>query len=195
MRSYVEKSQFIKQSATSPEKKTLIYYDSSYQNEDKESKSYSLMDTLDDKENATASQEEIRQQDIAKKINNSINSLPDREMILLVRLGGLGSKITPNTLLDIYYLATEEEKEKLRQELKLNGKKVENNLANHSCQEKKFKDVLVVQKYLAFFSRSHKFSEIAKIIGKPEGYVRKLKHASLDKLQKVAQEENLRILI
>ncbi|CAH1763992.1 1020_t:CDS:10 [Entrophospora sp. SA101] len=134
IRSYIEKTQFIKQSATNPEKKSVIYYDSNYQNDDKESKSYSLLDTLNDSENPEMNNEQIRQRDITQQINSLINSLGSREMILLIRLL---YKIVPTSLLDIYYLATEEEKEILLKELKLSSKKAETSLINYSCQEKK----------------------------------------------------------
>ncbi|CAJ0926602.1 21591_t:CDS:2 [Entrophospora sp. SA101] len=192
IRSYIEKTQFIKQSATNPEKKSVIYYDSNYQNDDKESKSYSLLDTLNDSENPEMNNEQIRQRDITQQINSLINSLGSREMILLIRLL---YKIVPTSLLDIYYLATEEEKEILLKELKLSSKKAETSLINYSCQEKKVKKLPVIQRYLDAFSHTYKFSGIAKIINKSENYVRKLKQTSFTKLQKLAKEENLSILL
>lgn len=49
--SFINKSQFINQNSKVTEKKNIVFYDSQYQNDDKESKSYSLIDTLDDSEN------------------------------------------------------------------------------------------------------------------------------------------------
>jgi len=118
MQSFINKNQFINQGSGTKEK-SVIYYDSNYQNDDKESKSYSLMETLHDDENAELTAEQVRHQDTTIQINNLINTLGNREEILLVRLL---SKVKPSNLLDVYYLATEEEKKELKKKMKLSDK-------------------------------------------------------------------------
>src|SRR5436190_17159491 len=107
MGTYLKKIQLINQGAETKERKSVVYYDSSYQNDDKESKSYSLLETLHDDENAQLIAEQIRHRDAVIQTNNLINTLENREAILLVRLL---SKVKPSNLLDVYYLATKEEK-------------------------------------------------------------------------------------
>jgi hypothetical protein len=53
-----------------------------YQNDDKENKSYSLLETLSDDENADLSAKLIRGRDIAIQTNNLINSLENREKFI-----------------------------------------------------------------------------------------------------------------
>lgn len=193
IRTYIEKTQFIKKSVTNPQKKNITYYDSNYQNEDKESKSYSLVDILKDREDYEMDNEKIRQHDINQKINRLVNSLENPEMILLIRL--LYS-INPHNLLDIYYLATEEEKKVILKTINLpESKRAENSLTKYSCYDKKAQELLVVQKYCNLFTNSYKFPEIAQVMKKSESYIRKLKQTSFSKLQKLAQNENLHFLI
>ena len=118
MQSFINKNQFINQ-GTGAKERSVIYYDSNYQNDDKESKSYSLMETLHDDENAELTAEQVHHQDTTIQINNLINTLENREAILLVRLL---SKVKPSNLLDIYYLATEDEKKELKKKMKLSDK-------------------------------------------------------------------------
>jgi len=137
--------------------------------------------------------EQVRHHDITRKINNLINSLENSEMILLIRLL---YKITPHTLLDIYYLATEEEKKTILKATNLlNSKKAENFLVKYICHDKKFQKLPIVQKYYVLFSNSYKFPEIAQVMGRSESYVRKLKQTSFNKLQELTQGEDLHFLI
>ncbi|CAI2194128.1 3827_t:CDS:2, partial [Funneliformis geosporum] len=113
-------NQFINQGSENKEKKNVVYYDdSSYRNDDKESKSYSLLETLHDEENVELTAEQIRHRDTVIQTNNLINTLEDREAILLIRLL---SGVKPTNLLDIYYLANEEEKGELKKKMKLGNK-------------------------------------------------------------------------
>lgn len=189
---YIKKSQFINQSSGVKEKKNVIYYDSGYQNEDKENKSYSLLETLHDDENAELATEQIRHQDILIQMNNLINDLGNREEILLVRLL---YKIKPSNLLDIHYLATEEEKKELKKEMKLKDKSNPELLQKYSCEEKKAHSLPLAKNYLALFGKNYKFSELSKILGKSENMARRLKQESFKKLQKLAKERNLHFLI
>src|SRR5438128_1546471 len=113
-------------------------------------------------------------------------------MILLVRLL---HRITPHTLLDIYYMEKEEDKESLLKETKSSSKQAKNSLTKFPWQAKKFQNLPVIQKYSALFSRPYSFPEIVQIMNKSESHVRKLKQTSLNKLRKLAKEENLHFLI
>ncbi|CAJ0908505.1 13439_t:CDS:2 [Entrophospora sp. SA101] len=178
--------------ATYAEKKTVIYYDSNYQNEDKESKSYSLLETLHDDENAELTADQVRHQDTIIQTNNLINALGNREAILLIRLF---YKIKPSNLLDIYCLATEEEKQELKKKMKLGDKSNPEALQKYSCEEKKVHDLPLVKNYLSLFTKSYRFSELSKILGKSENMARRLKQESFKKLQKLAKERKLHFLI
>ncbi|CAG8489909.1 13548_t:CDS:2 [Gigaspora margarita] len=121
--------------ATYAEKKSVIYYDSNYQNEDKESKSYSLLETLHDDENA-----ELTADQLADKSNPEL-------------------------------------------------------LQKYSCEEKKAHGLPLVENYLSLFTKSYRFAELSKILGKSENVARRLKQESFKKLQKLAKERKLRFLI
>jgi len=191
MQSFINKNQFINQGSGTKEK-SVIYYDSNYQNDDKESKSYSLMETLHDDENAELTAEQVRHQDTTIQINNLINTLGNREEILLVRLL---SKVKPSNLLDVYYLATEEEKKELKKKMKLSDKSNPELLQKHSWEKKEIHNLPSVKNYLSLFTKNYKFSEISKILGKSENTARRLKQEAFKKLQKLAKERNLHFLI
>ncbi|CAG8720571.1 12833_t:CDS:2, partial [Ambispora leptoticha] len=112
------------------EKKSVIYYDSDYQNDDKESKTYSLLETLHDDENAELTAEQVK----------------------------------PSNLLDIYYLATEEEKKELKKKMKLNNKSSLELLQKYSLEEKKIHSLPLVKNYLSLFTKNYNFAEISKIL-------------------------------
>jgi hypothetical protein len=169
----------------------LIYYDSNYQNDDKGNKSYSLLETLSDDENADLSAKLIRGRDIAIQTNNLINSLENREEILLTRLF---YKIKPSNLLDIYYLMTEEERKELKKKMKLTNKSNLETLQGFSCEDKKNISLATTKKYLSLFTENYKFSEISKILSKSENKARVLKQESFQKLQKLAKERKLDFL-
>lgn len=188
---YVKKNQLIDQNSDNKEKLNLIYYDNNYQSDDKESKSYSLLETLSDDENADLSAELVRGQDIVIQINNLINSLENREEILLTRLF---YKIKPSNLLDIYCLMTEEERKELKKKMKLSDKSNIEILQSFSCEEKKNNTLPTTKKYLTLFTKKYKFSEISKILGKSENKARVLKQESFQKLQKLAKERKLNFL-
>ncbi|CAJ0863691.1 525_t:CDS:1, partial [Entrophospora sp. SA101] len=163
-----------------------------YQNEDKESKSYSLLETLHDDENAELTADQVRHQDTIIQTNNLINALGNREAILLIRLF---YKIKPSNLLDIYCLATEEEKQELKKKMKLGDKSNPEVLQKYSCEEKKVHDFPLVKNYLSLFTKSYRFSELSKILGESENMARRLKQESFKKLQKLAKERKLHFLI
>ncbi|CAI2173567.1 603_t:CDS:2 [Funneliformis geosporum] len=179
-------------SSENKEKKNVVYYDNSYQNDDKENKSYSLLETLHDEENVELTAEQIRHRDAVIQTNNLINTLEDREAILLIRLL---SGVKPSNLLDIYYLATEEEKGELKKKMKLGNKFNPELLQKNSLEEKKFQNLPLVKKYLSLFAKSYNFSEASKTLGKSENMARRLKQESFKKLQKLAKERNLNLLI
>src|SRR5436853_6196704 len=97
-------------------------------------------------------------------------------------------KIKPISLLDIYYMATTEEKKELRKEIKMSDKSNPELLQKYSCQEKKISNLPLVIKYLAYFTKKYKLSEVGKKINKSESVARQLKQESFKKLQKLAQE-------
>jgi hypothetical protein len=151
-----------------------------------------LVDTLNDDENSELTAEEVRHQDTVIQVNNVINALEDREVILLIRLT---HKIRPTNLLDVYYLATEEEKKELKKETKLNDKSDQELLRKYSCEEKKILGLPIIKKYLNLFTKKYKFSELSKLINKSENVARRLKQEGLKKLQKLAKERKLHFLV
>lgn len=190
--SFINKSQFINQNSKTKEKKNIVFYDSSYQNDDKESKSYSLLDTLSDNEDSEVNAQQIRQRDILVQINSLVNLLENREAILLIRLL---YKVSPSNLFDVYYIATEEEKENLKKEMNFGKKKDVSLFQNYSLQEKKINDLPIVKKYLSMFDKNYKFSELTKVLNKSENMARKLKQDSFKKMQQLAKERNLHFLV
>jgi hypothetical protein len=169
----------------------LIYYDNNYQSDDKEGKSYSLLETLSDDENADLSADLVRSRDIIIQTNNLINSLENREEILLTRLF---YKIKPSNLLDIYYLMNEEEKKELKKKMKLAEKSSIDSLQKLPCEEKKNINLPSIKKYLSLFDENYKFSEISKILGKSESKTRNLKQEIFQKLQNLAKKRKLNFL-
>jgi len=147
---------------------------------------------LDDDENTEMTTDQVRHQDATIQTNNLINGLGNREAILLVRLL---YKIKHSNLLDIYYLATEEEKKELKKKMKLGDKTNPELLQKHSLEEKKNGSLPIVKNYLSLFSKNYKFSELSKVLNKSENSARKLKQESFKKLQKLAKERNLHFLI
>src|SRR5207253_2962344 len=104
--------------------------------------------------------------------NNLINALGNQEEILLTRLF---SKVKPTNLLDIYYLATEEEKKELKKKMKLSEKSKPELLQKYSLEEKKIRRLPLVTNYLSLFSKNYKLSEIGKMLDKSENMARRLK--------------------
>ncbi|MDR1670225.1 MAG: sigma-70 family RNA polymerase sigma factor [Spiroplasmataceae bacterium] len=188
---HIKKSQPIDQSSGNKEKMNLIYYDNNYQSDDKEGKSYSLLETLSDDENADLSADLVRSRDIIIQTNNLINSLENREEILLTRLF---YKIKPSNLLDIYYLMNEEEKKELKKKMKLAEKSSIDSLQKLPCEEKKNINLPSIKKYLSLFDENYKFSEISKILGKSESKTRNLKQEIFQKLQNLAKKRKLNFL-
>src|SRR4051794_3840636 len=174
------------------EKKNIIFYDSSYQNQDEQNKSYSLIDTLDDSENLKVDNEQIRQRDTSIQVNSLINLLEDKEKILLIRLS---HKIVPSNLLDIYYIAEKSEQEELKKAVKMGRKKDLSALEGYSLQEKSISNLPVVKKYLTMFTKDYKFSELTGLLNKSENLLRKLKKESFKRLQELTEERKLRFLL
>ncbi|CAG8476610.1 875_t:CDS:2 [Ambispora leptoticha] len=165
IQTFINKNQFINQSPVNKEKRNVIFYDGSYQNKDEQSNSYSLIDTLDDSENLKSDNDQVRQRDTAIQVNDLINSLKDREKILLIRLL---HKIIPSNLLDIYHVAEKDEREELKKTIKIGRGKDLNTLKDCSLREKTFSNLPVVKKYLAMFSKEYKFSELTKLFDKSD---------------------------
>ncbi|CAG8800923.1 29514_t:CDS:2, partial [Racocetra persica] len=164
IQSCINKEQFINQGGVK-DKKNVVYYDSGYQNDDQESKSYSLQETLHDEQNNELTAEELRRQDVLIQTNNLINTLGNREAILLNRLL---YKIKPSSLVDIYYLADEKEKKELQENLKLSKKFNLEQLKKRPLEGPTIRNLPVVKKYLSLFTKNYKFIEISRILGKSE---------------------------
>ena len=156
-----------------------------------------MADSLNDSENTDYDMKQVRQRDTVIQINNVINSLGNREEILLARLW---HKIAPTNLFDIYYLATEEEKEALRKERRLGKKFDPNSLQKYSLEEKENSNSEVAKKYLNYFfdekgmTKKYKTSDLIKELNKSENMVRRLKQVIFKKLEKLIQERNLHFL-
>lgn len=193
IQSFINKNQLINQGPTVKERKNVVYYDSTFQSDDKENKSYSLMDTLDDSENSEMAADQIRQKDTIIQVNRLINSLDDREKIIFTRLWNHDkkhSKIIPSNLFDVYCMCTDEEKKEL-----LKKKKVDKDnpsaLEGFSLEEKNNRALMISKKYLSLFDKNYKFSELSKVFSKPENYIKKLKADSFNDLQKLAKKRKL----
>ncbi|RHZ35698.1 sigma-70 family RNA polymerase sigma factor [endosymbiont GvMRE of Glomus versiforme] len=189
IQSFVNKNQIINQGHAVKDKKRIIYYDNVHQGEEKENKSHSLAEILNDDENNSINDKQVHKKDVVVQINNLINLLNDDKEILLVRLM---YRIIPNNLLDIYYMASEEEKEEIKGKMKINNPR---SLQKYSLGEKRNKNLLVVKKYLKLFSRDYKFSELSELLKKPENSVRKLKQDIFKKLKENAKKKKLHFLI
>jgi RNA polymerase sigma factor (sigma-70 family) len=192
IQSFINKNQFINQSSVNKEKKNVIFYDSNYQSQDEQSKSYSLIDTLDDSENLKVNNEEIRQRETAIQVNDLINSLENREKILLIRLS---HKIFPSNLLDIYHIAEKDEQEELKKVVKLGRGKNLNTLKSYSLKEKVFSNLPIVKRYLVMFTKDYKLSGLTKFLNKSENWIRKLKKESFKQLQELTKERKLHLLL
>jgi hypothetical protein len=136
--------------------------------------------------------EQVRHRDAVIQTNNLINSLENREEILLVRLL---SNVKPTNLLDIYYLATEEEKKELKKKMKVGDKSSPESFQEHSVEEKKISTLPIVKKYSSLFIKRYNFSEASKILEKSESITRRIKQESFKKMEKLAKERNLHLLI
>ncbi|CAG8549190.1 1301_t:CDS:2 [Cetraspora pellucida] len=191
IQSCINKEQFINQGGVK-DKKNVVYYDSGYQNDDQESKSYSLQETLHDEQNNELTAEELRRQDVLIQTNNLINTLGNREAILLNRLL---YKIKPSSLVDIYYLADEKEKKELQENLKLSEKFNLEQLKKRPLEGSTIRNLPVVKKYLSLFTKNYKFIEISRILGKSENTTRQLRSKTFQELQKLAKERKLHFLI
>ncbi|CFW92896.1 Putative RNA polymerase sigma factor rpoD [endosymbiont DhMRE of Dentiscutata heterogama] len=191
IQSCINKEQFINQGGVK-DKKNVVYYDSGYQNDDQESKSYSLQETLHDEQNNELTAEELRRQDVLIQTNNLINTLGNREAILLNRLL---YKIKPSSLVDIYYLADEKEKKELQENLKLSKKFNLEQLKKRPLEGSTIRNLPVVKKYLSLFTKNYKFIEISRILGKSENTTRQLRSKTFQELQKLAKERKLHFLI
>lgn len=194
IRSYIEKAKLIRSSA-SVKGKEIIYYDDNNYNKGDEKNSYYMLDIASEGlEAGEINRDNARQYDISKYTNNLLNSLGDRDTILFTRLF---YKVNPHNYLDIYYIATDEEKELLVKEIKISKKidtfeKREEFLSSLICEEK-VKKSTVVQKYMQLFilTKSYKVGEIARIMGKSENYLRKIKQNCIPKLQLLAKERGI----
>ena len=89
----------------------------------------------------------------------------------------------------------EEERKELKKSLKLTNKSNLELLQKYSLEEQKIRSLPIVKKYLSLFTKSYKFSEVSKIIGKSESAVRRLKQESFLKLRKLAKERKLHFLM
>jgi RNA polymerase sigma factor (sigma-70 family) len=192
IQSFINKNRFINQSSVNKEKKNVIFYDSNYQNQDEQSKSYSLVDTLDDSENLKVDNEEVRQRETSIQVNDLINSLENREKILLIRLS---HQIVPSNLLDIYCIAEKEEQGELKKVTKLGRGKNLNILKSYSLKEKVFGNLPIVKKYLMMFTKDYKLSGLTKLLNKSENSIRRLKKESFKQLQDLTKERKLHLLL
>lgn len=187
MQAFFAKSQLIRQGSTVKEKKNILYYDEHYQSDDKDNKTYSLLDRLVDSDNSQLTSGQIYQKDTQTQVSNLLNSLPNREEILIMRLY---HRIMPRNLVDIYHLVKQPEKAILKKELKIKS----NTLPALDLSEKKCQKSTVVQKYQAFFNQSYTISQLATFIDKPESLVSKLRRNAFKQLQTLAKQKNFHSL-
>lgn len=184
-------SQLISQNPTTKRKRNIIYYDeNNYQNDDKDNKNYSLIDRLYDNEDQEIINKQIYGNDIKNKINNLINTLLEKDEILVLRLY---YKMFPKNLKDLFHFISEEEKKEIIN--KLGRKKLREKTLLADINNAKFKKIKVILKYLSLFGKKYTSSELSKTINKPENIVNKLKRKSLEKIQKKVKEENLQDLL
>ncbi|CAG8488555.1 13769_t:CDS:2 [Gigaspora margarita] len=183
LNTFFAKNQLISQNPLAKEKKNVVYYDD-YHQKDEDNKSYALIDRLNDSDGLESDNREIHNRDLRVKINNLINSSLTREQILITRLY---YKIRPRDLTDIYYLADEEEKKKLKSEWKLE----QEDLPSLALSERECQNSEIVKKYLAWFNRKYTIEELSKLVNKPASLVNKLKKSAFQHLQEeLKKEEN-----
>jgi hypothetical protein len=91
-------------------------------------------------------------------------------------------------------MSTEEEKRDLKKKKKIIGDNLEN-LREFSLEDKKNRNFQVSKKYLAMFEKNYKFSDVAKIISKPETQVKKLRLDCLEILKEIIKERRLHLLV
>jgi hypothetical protein len=151
-----------------------------------------LVDTLDDSENLKVDNEEVRQRETSIQVNDLINSLENREKILLIRLS---HQIVPSNLLDIYCIAEKEEQGELKKVTKLGRGKNLNILKSYSLKEKVFGNLPIVKKYLMMFTKDYKLSGLTKLLNKSENSIRRLKKESFKQLQDLTKERKLHLLL
>jgi RNA polymerase sigma factor (sigma-70 family) len=184
---FLNKNQLVSQGSADKEKKRVVFYDRQLIS-NQETKSYSLIDKLDDPDNSTAMREQFYKEENKNQINEIINSLEDSEAILIIRLY---HRIMPRNLTDLYCLVSEAEKQVLREELKIKGEKISPwDLTKKKCQQS-----TIVKKYLKLFFDKYNLTELAKIIGKKESSVNRIKNNAFKKLQeklKNAQQSSLK---
>jgi RNA polymerase sigma factor (sigma-70 family) len=186
IQAFFAKSQLISQGPTIKERKNIIYYDEK-KSDDKESKSYSLIDSLEDSDSLDLSNQQSRRHDITIQISNLINSLKNNKEILITRLY---YQIVPKNLVDIYHLLDEPEKEILKKELK-----IKKNIPQLDLSEKKCQKLSPVKKYLGLFTKKYTISELARLFNQPENLVNKLKRNAFERLRNIAQEKKLYFLL
>lgn len=190
IKTFIDKNQLINQTPSSKQGTKLVYYDSNYQS-DKESSSYSLMETLSDSQISSLDTEGFRQQNIKRQINELLNTLDSRETNLVIRWL---YKIVPTNLFDIYCLATKDEKTELQKEVKTNTKSKP--LYTKKGKPTKICQLSIVQRYLVIFSQPYASSEIARFLNlSKEKEITRFKSNGLEQLKKLAQEKNLHLLV
>jgi DNA-directed RNA polymerase sigma subunit (sigma70/sigma32) len=141
---------------------------------------------LTDNDNSQSTSKQVRQEDIQNQLAGLLNSL-NKEENLIMRLY---HRIIPRTLIDIYYLADEEEKKTLEIEFKKKAKTF------HSLDlvEKKCQKSVLVKKYLTLFGTKYTIAKLAALINRPESSVSKLRNNALEQLKTKIKEKDMKKL-
>ncbi|CAI2181433.1 17460_t:CDS:1 [Funneliformis geosporum] len=189
---FINQNQVVKQSPKPENRKNIVFYDTNSQDDGDDKQSYSLEDSLNDNENSNLDLQQVHQRDVSIQVNNAINSLIDREEILLARLW---YKIVPTNLLDIYHLATKEEQKVLKKMIKSSGKFTPELFRNYFLEQTKNSNLSVTKKYLKMFEKKHKASELVSLLDKSENAIRQMKKQIIKKLKKVVKERKLGSLV
>jgi len=168
----------------------ITYYDKEL-DDDKEEKSYSVIDNLSENDELEVGQN--CQKDIQKQINQVISDLEEEEALVI----RLTYHIMPYNLFHVYQIANKDEKKELlkffSQLQKKNKKELE--MAKISCQEEKVRCLPIIEKYLNLCSRPWRMKEISKIMKKSDVATRELRKIALEKIKKIASEKKLDLLL
>lgn len=174
-------NKFVKQ------KYKLVYYDRKYPGSSSgDSKSYSLIDIISDRKDNV--EEQIKREDLRIHSNKMISSLESLEDLVI----RLYFAIVPLNVSHILKICNEKERENIESLLK---KKFSKRKDVYEVSLEELKSNKIVQKYINLFSEQHKTKEIAEIIGKADGVVRKLKQKAIKKMRTFGNKNGLENLV
>lgn len=169
------------------QKYKLVYYDKKYPGSSSgDSKSYSLIDIISDKKDNV--EEQIKREDLKIHSNKMISTLESLEDLVI----RLYFAIVPLNISHIRKVCDEKEREEIDSLMK---KKFFKKKETYDVPLEELKSNKIVRKYINLFSEQHKTREIAEIISKADGVVRKLKQKAIKKMRIFGNKHGLENLV